>query len=118
MLSQTSRTLLLRTPRLRTFTASSIYRQAATSATATPAAIPKKRPVGAFRGGLFGFLLGSTFSAGTAYFYWLEEYRVSNELLTEDVEALRNSIQRVEAYVRRLEENMEIQKSAPGKGKK
>ncbi|KAG0642424.1 hypothetical protein HOY80DRAFT_1007967 [Tuber brumale] len=119
-----SRTLLpvLRTPHLlRTFTTSIIYRRAATTtatSSATPAAIPKKRPIGAFRGGLFGFLLGSTISGGTAYFYLLEEYRVSNELLTEDVEALRTSIQRVEAYVRRLEESIEVQKSAPGKGKK
>ncbi|CUS13875.1 unnamed protein product [Tuber aestivum] len=121
MLSQTSRNLLLLPllraphPLRRTFTTSSVYRQA-TSGTA-PGAIPKKRPIGAFRGGLFGFLLGSTVSGGAAYFYLLEEYRVSNELLTEDVEALRTSIQRVEAYVRRLEESTEVQKSAPAKRK-
>ncbi|KAI4124857.1 MAG: hypothetical protein LQ338_004583 [Usnochroma carphineum] len=37
------------------------------------AAIPLRKPVGAFRGG-----------AGT-YYYILDEYRVSNELLTEDI---------------------------------
>lgn len=35
---------------------------------------------------LFGFLLGSSVSGGAAYLYLLEEYKVSNELLTEDVE--------------------------------
>lgn len=35
---------------------------------------------------MFGFLLGSSVSGGAAYLYLLEEYKVSNELLTEDVE--------------------------------
>jgi len=71
--------------------------------------VPKKRPVGAFRGGLFGFLLGSTVSGAAAYFYLLEEYKVSNELLTEDIDALRSSIKRIEVYVRSLEEKIEVQ---------
>lgn len=35
---------------------------------------------------MFGFLLGSSVSGAAAYLYLLEEYKVSNELLTEDVE--------------------------------
>ncbi len=34
---------------------------------------------------LFGFLLGSTVSGAGMYYYVLNEYRVSNELLTEDI---------------------------------
>lgn len=34
---------------------------------------------------LFGFLLGSTLAGAGVYYYILEEYRVSNELLTEDI---------------------------------
>lgn len=34
---------------------------------------------------LFGFLLGSTLSGAAVYYYILEEYRVSNSLLTEDI---------------------------------
>jgi hypothetical protein len=91
------------------------------------AAIPAKKPVGAFRGGyvfpshspsirplhvpvgaptlydignydansscsllthrhsLFGFLLGAVGAGAGMYYYVLEEYRVSNELLTEDI---------------------------------
>ncbi|KAF3400830.1 SWR1 complex subunit vps71 [Talaromyces pinophilus] len=48
-------------------------------------ALPKQRPVGAFRGGLFGFLLGSVAAGVSVYYYILKEYRVSNELLTEDI---------------------------------
>jgi hypothetical protein len=34
---------------------------------------------------LFGFLLGSTLAGTGVYYYILEEYKVSNELLTEDI---------------------------------
>lgn len=34
---------------------------------------------------LFGFLLGSVLTGSGVYYYILEEYRVSNELLTEDI---------------------------------
>lgn len=34
---------------------------------------------------LFGFLLGSFVSGGAAYSYLLKEYKISNDLLTEDI---------------------------------
>ena len=34
---------------------------------------------------LFGFLLGTTLAGAGTYYYILDEYRVSNELLTEDI---------------------------------
>ncbi|TVY78163.1 hypothetical protein LSUE1_G004499 [Lachnellula suecica] len=75
---------------------------------ATP--LPVRKPVGAFRGGLFGFLLGSTLAGGGVYYYILEEYKVSNELLTEDIyvflQSLQASVQRVHAYVQTLEEKL------------
>ncbi|KIV80177.1 hypothetical protein PV11_07697 [Exophiala sideris] len=66
-------------------------------------AVPVKRPVGAFRGGLFGFLLGSTLAGASVYYYILEEYKVSNELLTEDIYALQAAVQRIHSYVTELE---------------
>jgi hypothetical protein len=48
-------------------------------------ALPMRRPIGAFRGGMFGFLLGSTVAGAAVYYYILDEYKVSNELLTEDI---------------------------------
>lgn len=34
---------------------------------------------------IFGFLLGSVLSGGAMYYYVVDEYKVSNELLTEDI---------------------------------
>ena len=34
---------------------------------------------------LFGFLLGATASGAGMYYYVIDEYRVSNQLLTEDI---------------------------------
>ncbi|KAG9233236.1 hypothetical protein BJ875DRAFT_464642 [Amylocarpus encephaloides] len=68
--------------------------------------LPVRKPVGAFRGGLFGFLLGSTLAGAGVYYYILEEYRVSNELLTEDIYSLQASVQRVHSYVQTLEEQL------------
>lgn len=59
---------------------------------ATATTIPVRKPVGAFRGGMFGFLLGSTLAGAGTYYYILEEYKVSNELLTEDIYVSRDSI--------------------------
>lgn len=39
---------------------------------------------------LFGFLLGSTLAGASVYYYILEEYKVSNELLTEDIYVRRH----------------------------
>merc|ERR1712098_139808 len=69
-------------------------------------AVPVEKPVGAFRGGLFGFLLGSTLAGASVYYYILEEYKVSNELLTEDIYALQAAVQRIHSYVTELENKM------------
>jgi hypothetical protein len=34
---------------------------------------------------LFGFLTGSTLTGAGMYYYVIDEYRVSNQLLTEDI---------------------------------
>ncbi|RFU36057.1 hypothetical protein B7463_g259, partial [Scytalidium lignicola] len=70
------------------------------------ASLPARKPVGAFRGGLFGFLLGSTLAGAGVYYYVLEEYKVSNELLTEDIYSLQASVQRVHTYVTSLEDRL------------
>ncbi|KAF2122474.1 hypothetical protein BDV96DRAFT_560874 [Lophiotrema nucula] len=71
---------------------------------------PVRKPVGAFRGGLFGFLLGATTSGAGMYYYVVDEYRVSNLLLTEDIYALQAAVQRIEAYVKTLEEKVDAKK--------
>ncbi|CCF44925.1 hypothetical protein CH063_14172, partial [Colletotrichum higginsianum] len=52
---------------------------------AVAAPLPARKPVGAFRGGLFGFFLGSSLAGAGVYSYLLQEYKTSNELLTEDI---------------------------------
>ncbi|KAJ4404015.1 hypothetical protein N0V91_006124 [Didymella pomorum] len=71
-----------------------------------PLVAPVRRPVGAFRGGLFGFLLGTATAGAGMYYYVIDEYRVSNQLLTEDIYALQSAVQRIEGYVRTLEEKV------------
>lgn len=34
---------------------------------------------------LFGFLLGVTLAGASAYYYVIDEYRLSNDMLTEDI---------------------------------
>ncbi|KIN04838.1 hypothetical protein OIDMADRAFT_17722, partial [Oidiodendron maius Zn] len=73
---------------------------------ADAAPLPAKKPVGAFRGGLFGFLLGSTLTGAGIYYYFLDEYMVANEALTDDITGLQRNVQRVHDYVRTLEEKL------------
>ncbi|KAH6675698.1 hypothetical protein B0J14DRAFT_587095 [Halenospora varia] len=101
--------LLSPTLRMRPFSAPvsalrSFHSSPRTLADVTP--LPVRKPVGAFRGGLFGFLLGSTLAGAGVYYYILEEYKVSNELLTEDIYSLQASVQRVHTYVQSLEEKI------------
>ncbi|KAK3695348.1 hypothetical protein B0T22DRAFT_455047 [Podospora appendiculata] len=76
-------------------------------AAAAAAPIPARRPVGAFRGGLFGFFFGSTLAGSAVYYYALQEYKSSNELLTEDIYALQHAVDHLSKYVGTLEEKME-----------
>ncbi|KAI1660036.1 hypothetical protein F4813DRAFT_311262 [Daldinia decipiens] len=84
----------------------SFHATARTMADATTP-LPVRKPVGAFRGGLFGFLLGSTLAGAGIYSYVLREYKASNELLTEDIYALQAACQRLNTYVQQLEEKMD-----------
>ncbi|KAF4453415.1 lipoprotein leucine-zipper domain-containing protein [Fusarium austroafricanum] len=65
--------------------------------------LPARKPLGAFRGGLFGFLLGSFLSGSAAYSYLLKEYKTANDLLTEDIYTLQASVTRLSNYVQALE---------------
>ncbi|KAK5663394.1 hypothetical protein OQA88_3823 [Cercophora sp. LCS_1] len=87
---------------LRTFATSTVRRDAVAAAP-----IPARRPVGALRGGLFGFFFGSTLAGSGVYYYALQDYKASNELLTEDIYALQNAVDRLSKYVGTLEERIE-----------
>ncbi|KAI9824027.1 MAG: hypothetical protein M1826_007560 [Phylliscum demangeonii] len=55
---------------------------------------------------LFGFLLGSTLSGAGLYYYVVEEYKVSNELLAEDIYALQAAVQRIHTHVQDMEDKL------------
>ncbi|EHK45202.1 uncharacterized protein TrAtP1_003443 [Trichoderma atroviride] len=71
------------------------------------APLPARKPMGAFRGGLFGFLFGSVLAGGSVYSYVLQEYKASNELLTEDIYTLQASVTRLTNHVKILEEKIQ-----------
>jgi len=102
--------LLLR----RTLATTRTLRQSTPSgpSTAPPA---RKKPIGAFRGGIFGFLLGSIVTGAASYLYIYEEYKVANDLLAEDIDALRTSVQRMDVHLRLLEENTANASAAKGR---
>jgi len=89
----------------RTFTATS--RQMAEAVTAPAGtATPVKKPMGAFRGGLFGFLLGSTLAFGASFTYLRNEWKIRDDILMEDFASLRAACQRVEARFKVLEDQI------------
>ncbi|KAL2022802.1 hypothetical protein VTK56DRAFT_4618 [Thermocarpiscus australiensis] len=87
---------------IRTFSTSAARLDAAAAAP-----LPARKPVGALRGGLFGFFLGSTLAGGAVYYYAVQEYKASNDLLTEDIYALQNAVERLSKYLTTLEEKMD-----------
>ncbi|KAI9902953.1 hypothetical protein N3K66_002305 [Trichothecium roseum] len=77
---------------------------------ANSAPLPSRKPVGAFRSGLFGFLLGTAITGASVYSYLVGEYKASNELLTEDIYTLQASVTRLTNYVRNLEQRVQEKK--------
>lgn len=61
-----------------------------------------RRPVGAFRGGIIGFLLGLTAVGGYGYFRVLDDYRRASEKLLTSVEELKTSTEQMTTYLSRI----------------
>ncbi|KAG7292536.1 hypothetical protein NEMBOFW57_002571 [Staphylotrichum longicolle] len=53
------------------------------------------------------FPRGRSLAAGGVYYYAIQEYKASNELLTEDIYALQSAVERLSKYLGTLEEKME-----------
>jgi hypothetical protein len=63
-----------------------------------PFTVPEKviiQRVGAFKGGLVGFLAGFSCSSALGYIYLLEEYQLSSNTLLGNVEDLQTSTSKV-----------------------
>ncbi|KAI9770946.1 MAG: hypothetical protein M1840_002650 [Geoglossum simile] len=100
---------LLRTP-TPLHIARAAFRTSARSLTDTApaaAATVTKKPVGGFRGGVLGFLLGATLTGSTLYYTVLADYEASNKMLMDDIYALQSAVQRIEKYVQALETKVE-----------
>ncbi|KAG8898644.1 hypothetical protein FRC01_010829 [Tulasnella sp. 417] len=54
-----------------------------------------KKPIGGFRGGVFGFLLGFSVASAYASYRLLEEYKIASALLQASVEELQASTDKV-----------------------
>ncbi|KAI0345980.1 hypothetical protein BDW22DRAFT_1353627 [Trametopsis cervina] len=83
---------------------SSVLRQEAAATTANLGTVPPpKKPVGAFRGGVTGFLFGFSLASSYAAYYLLDEYKQASAALQASVEELQQSTQKVSAHIRRIE---------------
>ncbi|KAK6355087.1 hypothetical protein TWF696_004211 [Orbilia brochopaga] len=89
----------------RTFSASS--KRFAETVTAPPAGtVTVKKSSGGFRGGVIGFLLGSSLAFATSFTYLRNEWKIRDDILMEDFATLRATCQRVEARFRILEDQI------------
>ncbi|KAF9410753.1 hypothetical protein BGZ94_001539 [Podila epigama] len=70
---------------------------------ATNPVVNYRRPVGGFRGGILGFLLGATVAGGAGYYHLLEEYQTASNLLLSSVEDLQASTNKVRDYAKKIE---------------
>ncbi|GAA5982685.1 hypothetical protein JCM10908_006744 [Rhodotorula pacifica] len=61
-----------------------------------------RRPVGAFRGGIIGFLLGLTAVGGYGYLRVLDDYRQASEKLLVSVEELKGSTEQMTSHLSRI----------------
>ncbi|KAG0217318.1 hypothetical protein B0O80DRAFT_458992 [Mortierella sp. GBAus27b] len=86
----------------RHFSSSAVAR-AEQGAGATQPVVTYKRPVGGFRGGILGFLLGATAAGSAGYYYLLEEYQTASNLLLSSVEDLQTSTNKVRDYAKKIE---------------
>ncbi|KAI0689074.1 hypothetical protein BC835DRAFT_1370726 [Cytidiella melzeri] len=83
---------------------SSGLRQEVASATPNIGTVPPpKKPVGAFRGGITGFLFGFSLASSYAAYHLLDEYKQASAALQASVEELQLSTQKVSAHIRRIE---------------
>ncbi|KAJ5093851.1 hypothetical protein N7456_009712 [Penicillium angulare] len=67
------------------------------------APLPARKPVGAFRGGILGFLSGGVAAGASVYYYVLDDYRVANEMLNDDIIALQSATMKLQKYLTELE---------------
>ncbi|KAL5524669.1 hypothetical protein ACEPAF_9814 [Sanghuangporus sanghuang] len=87
----------------RSFRSSVVIRAEATPAPNIGIVKQPKQPVGGFRGGIVGFLLGFSLASSFAAYHLLEEYKLASAQLQASVMELQASTEKVTAHIRRIE---------------
>ncbi|GJE88266.1 hypothetical protein PsYK624_043490 [Phanerochaete sordida] len=87
----------------RTLSTSRVLRQEASAAPNLGHVPPPKKPVGAFRGGIVGFLFGFSLASSYAAYHLLDEYKQASAALQASVEELQHSTERITTHIRRIE---------------
>ncbi|KAG8925622.1 hypothetical protein FRC02_009538, partial [Tulasnella sp. 418] len=82
---------------------SSTRKLADTPAVGDVGTVRPKKAVGAYRGGIFGFLLGFSVASAYASYRLLEEYKIASAMLQASVEELQASTEKVSTHIRRIE---------------
>ncbi|KAE8541867.1 hypothetical protein D1P53_002041 [Cryptococcus gattii VGV] len=73
---------------IRQLSTTAIRREEA-AAVGTVGAVPVKRPVGGFRGGILGFFFGFAFASSLSIYYLQQETKLATGLLTASIEELQ-----------------------------
>nr|GAT58801.1 predicted protein [Mycena chlorophos] len=76
---------------------------------------PPKKPVGAVRGGIVGFLAGFSLAASLAAYNLLEQYNTASAALQASVDELKQSTEQISAHIRRIEAVEKEQKALADK---
>ncbi|KAJ3325268.1 cytochrome c oxidase subunit 1 [Blyttiomyces sp. JEL0837] len=85
---------------VRRYTSTSGPFPASSSGAAAP---PRQRGPGFIRGGILGFLLGTTLAGGTAYVYLLDDYQASSQSLLSSVEDLQKTTHKLQSQTKKIE---------------
>ncbi|KAJ3371401.1 hypothetical protein GGF31_003325 [Allomyces arbusculus] len=64
---------------------------------------PPKKPVGAIRGGVIGFLLGIVLAGTAGYYYLVDDYQVYSNALLNNVEQLGGSVESIRASLKKAD---------------
>ncbi|PAV17337.1 hypothetical protein PNOK_0740100 [Pyrrhoderma noxium] len=87
----------------RSFTASAFVKSESAPLPNVGSVKPPKQPIGGFRGGIVGFLLGFSLASSFAAYHLLEEYKQASSALQTSVLELQASTEKVTAHIRRIE---------------
>ncbi|KAF7299080.1 hypothetical protein MIND_00856300 [Mycena indigotica] len=109
----TARALRATPARSRPFSTSRTCREVVVADVGVPT--PQKKPVGAVRGGIVGFLAGFSLAASVAAYNLLDQYNTASAALQASVDELKQSTEQISTHIRRIEAVEKDQKALADK---